>query len=111
MQQVGAAAVEGPAGVSGHGRVAFVVGEIPPAMSISWAPPTAPVDSGYLVFFADLLPGDPGFDDLEPQPVCLHCLVGDGDEQLGGGLDLARKHGQVDWDPDEEKWFVPEAGK
>jgi hypothetical protein len=91
-----------------HGPLVLTVGERPPAMSISWAPPVAPVDSGYLVFFADLLPDDPGFDELPTQTVCLHCLIADGDEQLGRGLDLAREHGQVDWDPDAEEWFVPD---
>ena len=89
------------------GVVALTVGEQPPAMSISWAPPSAPVDSGYIIFFADLFPGDPGFDDLPRQPVCLACLVEGGDEQLGRGLDLARELGHVDWDPDAGEWFVP----
>ena len=40
--------------------------------------------------------------------MCLHCLTEDGDEQLGLGLDLARQHGQVDWNPNEGEWFVPE---
>ena len=37
----------------------------------------------------------------------MHCLLEQGGEQLGKGLDLARKHGQVDWDVELEKWFVP----
>ena len=32
----------------------------------------------------------------------------EGDEQLGEGLDLARQLGQVDWDPEEGVWFVPD---
>jgi hypothetical protein len=28
----------------------------------------------------------------------------DGDEQLGRGLDLARVHGQVDYNPDGREW-------
>jgi hypothetical protein len=90
------------------GVVAFAVGEKPPAMSISWAPPVGPIDSGFLVFFADLLPENPGFEELPTQPVCLDCLIEDGDEQLARGLDLARRHGRVDWDPDVEEWLVPD---
>lgn len=93
--------------VTTHGRLVCTIGEKRPAMSISWAPPVAPVDSGYIVIFADLFPGDPGFDDLPRRPVCLHCLLEGGDEQLGRGLDLARKLGQVDWDEEAEEWFVP----
>jgi hypothetical protein len=40
-------------------------------------------------------------------PVCLHCLLEDGDEQLGRGLDLGRRHGQVDYDVETDEWFVP----
>jgi len=40
--------------------------------------------------------------------VCLNCLIEDGDEQLARGLDLARVHGQADFDPDAVEWFVPE---
>lgn len=91
-----------------HGdRLAIVVGEEPPAMSVSFAEP-AGAFSGYIVIFADLFPGDPGFDELPSEPVCLHCLIQDGDEQLARGLDLAREHGQVDFDPDSGEWFVPE---
>src|SRR4051812_3318216 len=90
-----------------HGELVCAVGERPPAMSVSWAPPVGPIDSGYIVFFSDLFPGDPGFDDPPRLPVCLHCLVEDGDEQLGRGLDLARRHGQVDFDEVECEWFVP----
>ena len=90
--------------------LAFVVGEKPPAMSISWETPVAPLDSGYVVFFSGLLPDDPGFDDLPAVPVCLHCLIGDGDEQLGRGLDLAKRLGQVDWDVDAGEWVLPDGG-
>ena len=77
-------------------------------MSISWAPPAGPGDSGFIVFFSDLLPDEPGFEELPAQPVCLHCLLEDADAQLGRGLDLARQLGQVDWDADGEEWFVPD---
>jgi len=89
------------------GDVALTVGEQPPAMSISWSPPVGPGDSGFVVFFADLLPDDPGFDELTTRPVCLHCLLEDGDLDLGRGLDLARELGQVDWDDAAGEWFVP----
>jgi hypothetical protein len=77
-------------------------------MSISWAPPVGPGDSSNIVFFADPLPGDPGFEDMPVQPICLHCLMEDGDEQLVRGLDLARRLGHADWGPECEKWFVPD---
>jgi hypothetical protein len=72
-------------------------------MSISYVAPTAPWDSGYLVFFSEF---DRELDD-DPTPsqlVCLYCLTEDGDEQLGRGLDLAREHGQVDWDVYRGEW-------
>jgi hypothetical protein len=75
-------------------------------MSISWVAPTKKWDSGFLIFFSEF---DPNLED-DPTPttaVCLHCLVKDGDEQLGRGLDLAREYGQVNWDPDRGLWFVP----
>ena len=37
-------------------------------------------------------------DHMNAKPICLHCLVEDGDEDLGRGLDLARKYGHVDFD-------------
>ena len=94
--------------MSAHGLLAFVVGEEPPAMSISWAPPIAPNDSGFIVIMSDLLPDDEGFDDLPTVPVCLHCLLEGGDEQLGRGLDMARLHAQVDYDADADEWFIPD---
>jgi hypothetical protein len=84
----------------------ITVGETPPAMSISYERPTSRWDSGYLVLFSEF---DPELDD-DPTPtqlVCLHCLTEDGDEQLGRGFDLAREHGQVDWDVDRAEWFLP----
>lgn len=89
-----------------HGRAVIVVGEQAPAMSVAWARPAGPADSGFSVIFSEFDPHDP--DDRTPsQVVCLHCLVADGDVQLGRGLDLARRFGQVDWDPDAGEWFVP----
>ena len=86
----------------------FTVGEKLPAMSISWDQPQARNDSGFIVLFSDLPPDDDGFDDVPMVPVCMHCLLEDGDEQLGRGLDMAKLHGQVDFDPDAVEWFVPE---
>jgi hypothetical protein len=55
-----------------------------------WTPPSQAggVDF-FIIFFSDLYPGDPGFDDLPEEMVCLHCLIDEGDEQLAEGLDLA----------------------
>jgi hypothetical protein len=90
---------------AGCGQVAVTAGEEPPAMSISYVKPTVSWDSGYVVIFSDVDPDD----EREPSPrvVCLHCLIQDGDEQLGRGLDLAKQHGQVDYDAGAEEWFVP----
>ncbi len=90
--------------MSGHGKIAWVVGETAPALSISWAPPIAKFDSGYIVFMADADPDD----DEDAKTVCVHCLLEDGGEQLGRGLDLAKVHAQVDYDVDSGEWFVPE---
>jgi hypothetical protein len=95
-----------PGKAEGCGPVAVVIGEALPAMSISYVTPTSSWDSGFVVFFSEF---DPELED-DPTPselVCLNCLIADGDEQLGYGLDLAREHGQVDWDPDQGEWFVP----
>lgn len=90
-----------------HGQVAAVVGSERPAMSVSFDK-AGEVDF-FVIFFADLLPGDEGFDDLPEELVCLHCLVEDhGDEQLGRGLDMARLYGHVDYDPDDDEWFIPD---
>ncbi len=61
-----------------------------------------------MVIYSDIDPEeitDDGHDDVEL--VCLHCLANEGDMQLGRGLDLAKKHGQVDYPPELEEWFVP----
>jgi hypothetical protein len=97
--------------VAGHGQFVLVIGEKPPAMSISFEPPSSPADSGFVVFFGDVLPGEDAFEEFVEGcsgPVCLHCLVEDDDEQLGRGLDLVRVHGQVDWDIDRGEWFPAE---
>jgi hypothetical protein len=90
------------------GTVALTVGEQPAAMSISWAEPVGPIDSGFIVFFSEF---DPDADDNETPTltVCLHCLVEDGDAQLGRGLDLGTQHGEVDYDPGTDAWFIPDA--
>jgi hypothetical protein len=84
----------------------LTVGERPPAMSVSWVEPRSPLDSGFVVFFSDFDPDRE--DDRTPTlPVCLHCLVQDADAQLARGLDLARRDGQVDYDAEAGRWFVP----
>lgn len=85
-----------------HGPVVFVVGQERPALSVSWSEEPF---SGFIVFFSEFDPADE-HDETPTTPVCLHCLLDDGDDQLARGLDLARRHGQVDWDG--EAWFVPD---
>lgn len=91
--------------------LALIVGQQPPAMSISWEPPIAPVDSGFIVIFSEFDPLNPEEDETPSMPVCLGCLMRDADEQLGRGLDLARKHGRVDFDEEAGEWFLPEEGE
>jgi hypothetical protein len=62
----------------------------------------------YIVYFADLLPGDPGFEDLPQELACLHCLLEESDEQLAAGLDMARRLGRADWDDEAAEWFNQE---
>lgn len=93
------------------GKWAFVIGEKAPAMSVNLQPPEGPSDSGYIIYFSDFTLDDPEFEawsESAGAPVCLHCLINDGDEQLAVGLDLAKQHGHVLWDPDEGEWFVPD---
>ena len=78
-------------------------------MSVSWAPPVGPNDSGFVVIYADVDPDDDVVDASEA--ICLYCVLEEGGEQLGRGLDLSRVHGQVDWDVDAGEWFVPEAAR
>jgi hypothetical protein len=102
-------AAEGWWRVTRCGTAVIVVGVEPPAMSVSYVRPTSRYDSGFAVIFSEydleLAEDDPA----QPSStiVCLHCLVHAGDEQLGRGLDLARVHGQVDYDPELGEWFVP----
>ena len=90
-----------------HWKVAVVFGKDPPAMSVSWEPPTIPIDSGFCVFFSGFDPGDDEETHAASGVACIECLLEDGGEQLGRGLDLAVIHGQVDWDVEAEEWFVP----
>jgi hypothetical protein len=94
-----------------HRKAVIVVGEKPPAMSVSWEPPTSRNDSGYVVIFSEF---DPELGDDDPTPsqvVCMGCLIEDADAQLGEGLDFARRYGQVDWDVELAEWFDPETGE
>ena len=88
-----------------HQKVAIVVGKQPPAMSVSWEPPTSENDGGYCVIFSEIDPEE----EWAPrgEVICMHCALENGGEQLGRGLDLAKQHGQVDWDVELEEWFVP----
>ena len=70
-------------------------------MAISWEPPTAPIDSGFIVSMFDDL------DDDEGEAICLACLLEGGDEQLGRGLDLAKQWGRCVWDVDAAEWYYP----
>ncbi len=87
------------------GPLAFVAGVESPAMSISWERPTYPDrDSGFVVFMGECRLDVDEDDWPESQPLCLHCLIEDGGEQLGVGLNLAKIHGQVDYDTEAGEW-------
>jgi hypothetical protein len=85
--------------VSGQ-AVASVVGSTLPAVSVSYA------DNIYIVFMAECaeLPYEAW---PEGEPICAHCLLEECDAQVARGLDLAKVHGQVDWDAEAGEWFVP----
>ena len=99
--------MNGPRGVTAHWMVAVVCGKEPPAMSVSWAPPIIPIDTGFCVLFSEIDPDDDEQTDAASGVACIDCLLEDGGEQLRRGLDLARVHGLVDWDAEAEEWFVP----
>jgi hypothetical protein len=90
---------------------AVVAGREAPAMSVSWEKPRVPWDSGFCVFFADAdleaIAETDDVNDYQGGVVCFDCLLDDGGEQLGRGLNLAREHGQADFDADADEWFVP----
>ena len=87
------------------GELAVLVGSERPAMSVSFEG-SGGVIPGYLVFFAEYVPGE--VEGSTPEElVCVHCLIEEGDTQVARGLELARAHGQVDFDPDSREWFVP----
>jgi hypothetical protein len=88
-------------------RFALVVGRELPAMSVSYDTPMAPGDSGFMLFLADFDPGRDTPDTAPLEPMCLDCLLDMGGEQLGRGLDLARRAGQADFDVEASEWFVP----
>ena len=90
------------------GPLAIVVGEKLPALSISWEQPDRPENfSGFVVFMGECSLDIPEELWPESEPVCLQCLIRDGDEALGRGLDLAKAHGQVDFDGAAGAWIVP----
>lgn len=97
----------------------MVIGELPPVFGVIYVAEAAARawDSGFTVIWDDApheseLHRGPGgqYDDPRVSVVCLHCLIDDSPE-LGRGLDLARVHGQVDWDDEGGFWFVTETGE
>ncbi len=84
-----------------HKAGAIVVGSESPAVSISWDDG----DGFFIVFYSDSAYPDEGDED-DAQAMCLGCLIAEGDVQVGAGLDLAREHGQVDWDGGAAEWRV-----
>lgn len=72
-------------------------------MSVAFA------DGYFSVIFSEYDPEEPDENDGPGDLVCAGCLVEDGDTQLARGLDLARIHGQVDFDPESGEWFVAQS--
>jgi DNA-binding response OmpR family regulator len=91
--------------VSHAEQVVIVVGEERPAMSISFGNESGALLQ-LLVFFAEYDPEDP-HDPTSTEFLFLHCLV-EHDGQLARGLQLARRVGQADYDPDADEWFEPD---
>jgi hypothetical protein len=85
-----------------HGTFAVVAGGELPALSVGFG------DGMFSVFMAECRLDVPRDDWPESEVVCVHCLIDEGDADLARGLDLAREHGQVDWDVDRGEWFVPD---
>jgi hypothetical protein len=55
-------------------------------MSAGWEDPKPGEVGFFIVFFSDLFPGDPGFEDLPREVVCAGCLIEDeADSQLAEG--------------------------
>jgi hypothetical protein len=83
------------------GTGAIVVGSERPAMSVAFG------DGYFSVIYSEYDPDHPD-DGIPSELVCAGCLIEDGDAQLARGLDLARAHGQVDFDPELDEWFPVE---
>ena len=88
--------------VSGsHGGLAVVVGEQPPAMSVSFA------DTFFVVFYSRLQ-AESRRQGLDARPAGLLALPARGRRrQLAAGLDIAKVHGQADWNLEADEWIVP----
>jgi len=90
------------------GTAVVVSGERLPALSISWEEPSsAAVQRLRCLLLGVFARGRRGAVAADRDRVS-ELLIEDGDEQLARGLDLARVHGQADFDPDAVEWFVPE---
>ena len=85
-----------------HSVVVALMGERPPALSVGFG------DDMFTVFFSECRLDIPEDEWPEARVVCADCLVDVADGQLARGLDLAKAHGQVDWDVALGEWFVPE---
>lgn len=90
----------------------MVIGTESPVLGVLYDAESATgFDSGYTVLWDDA----PHADELHVDGVlfshpavshwCLHCLIEEHPE-IGRGLDLAKEHGQVDWDDDLGEWVI-----
>jgi hypothetical protein len=100
-----------------HARTtAYVWGSEPPAHTIACEKPQGEWDSGFSVLFSDApdpesLPTPRAGDTELPEGIslmCLHCLI-DEYPEIGRGLDMAREHGVVILDDNDEHWIPGDA--
>jgi hypothetical protein len=100
-----------------HGRLVVVaVGTEPPVSAVVYHGESTPPDGGYTILFSDA-PEEPPDDPEDPRihTICFHCLI-ESHPEVGRGLDLAKKHGSADRDPETGEWYpegegsVPHAG-
>ncbi len=89
--------------MSNSRRDVIVLGERWPAKAISYLEPIGEWDSGFYVVLEDAPEPDDVSDDEPTQLVCLECLIEEHPE-LGQGLDLAREHGEIEWDRERDGW-------
>jgi hypothetical protein len=88
-----------------HGKLVVAVGSESPVATVIYHGESPPLDSGYTVLFADAPEELPDLDDPCLHTVCLHCLI-ELHPEAGRGLDLAKKHGTADRDPETGEWFA-----